>query len=320
MEMPSIIALSFAAAFGATWISTRLALPFLAGRGVMGIDLHKAGEVRVVEMGGVGLVAGLMVAAGAVIRPASLGEPWIVVLIVMAMAAVGLCDDLKEIRGRVKFLLTLVLCVSVFYLLRTEASALVSRLLPSILLPAALGLAVAVSANAVNILAGFNGLESGTTAIAAMGLVAISLLGSIPDGAFASAALLGGCLAFLYYNRYPARAFPGDVGTLTMGGLLGLSAILARAEVVLPIILAPHLVELLCKVRNRFAPKSQTGHSRLGPDGKLVPGPYSAFVHLMMKRFPSSEKQLVFRIWLLEAMLSAGSVLVYLLLLLPSEL
>jgi UDP-N-acetylglucosamine--dolichyl-phosphate N-acetylglucosaminephosphotransferase len=162
-------------------------------------------------------------------------------------------------------------------------------------------------------------LESGTTAIASGAFLAMALISGRVEAVLLSAALIGSCLGFLWYNRYPARAFPGDVGTLTMGGALALAALLARAEVLLPLILAPHIVELFCKISNRFSPKEITGHARLGQDGKLVPGAYRAFVHLMMLRFPSDEKTLVARVWATEALLSVLSVLIYLLVLLPME-
>ena len=48
--------------------------------------------------------------------------------------------------------------------------------------------------------------------------------------------LCGGCLGFLWYNSYPAQIFMGDVGSLTLGALLGLSAILLRRELLLALV------------------------------------------------------------------------------------
>ena len=52
----------------------------------------------------------------------------------------------------------------------------------------------------------------------------------------ACAALVGACMGFLWFNAYPAQVFMGDTGSLPIGGLLGLMAVIAHQELVLPII------------------------------------------------------------------------------------
>ena len=303
-----------------TFLFTRALIPFLDKKGRKGIDLNKAGEIHVVEMAGIGIVLGLLSVTALMSIHMSFEGTLTVILVILALAVVGIYDDLFNIRGRLKFGISLILCAAIFYVIQPTPSDLLSSMVPPAFLGLSFALAVSVSANAVNILAGFNGVESGTTAIAAAGILVMSMAASSSEGAFLSAALVGSCLGFLYFNRYPAKAFPGDVGTLTMGGVLGLSAILIKGEVLLPLILAPHIIELFCKIKNRFAPKDLTGHTRLGEDGKLVPGPYAAFVHFVMARFPSGEKRLVYNVWLIEGMLVTLSVLIYLAWLVPSEL
>lgn len=295
-----------------TALYIRILIPYLRGHGRIGLDLHKGTRVEVVEMAGLGMVLGLVSVTSGV--HLLWGLDWYLPLIslVTLLTLVGVYDDLSEIRGRRKFLLCFILCLFVFLPLEAEPSRYVLRVVPAMLVPVALALAVAISANAVNILAGFNGLEAGVTAIAASGILAMALVDGSSEAAIVSATLIGCCVGFLYYNRYPARAFPGDVGTLTMGGVLALSAIIVKAEFLLPLLLAPHLLELFCKVRNRFAPKDKTGHANLGPDGKLKPGGYAAFVHFMMKSFPSGERSLVIRIWLVEISLAVVSFAIYL--------
>ena len=92
-------------------------------------------------------------------------------------------------------------------------------------------LLVLVSAgNAVNLTDGLDGLAASTVFWSAAAYVFISLaLGKTSLACFA-AALAGGCLGFLFYNRFPAKVFMGDTGSLALGGGLGALAVLTGTE------------------------------------------------------------------------------------------
>ena len=59
------------------------------------------------------------------------------------------------------------------------------------------------------------------------------------------ASMLGGLIGFLWYNTYPAQVFMGDTGSLTIGGLIAIIAILVRKELLLPILCGVFLIETL---------------------------------------------------------------------------
>lgn len=92
-------------------------------------------------------------------------------------------------------------------------------------------LLVLVSAgNAVNLTDGLDGLAAGTVFWAAVAYVFIAMgLGKTSLACFA-AAVAGGCGGFLFYNRFPARVFMGDTGSLALGGALGALAVLTGTE------------------------------------------------------------------------------------------
>ena len=111
---------------------------------------------------------------------------------------------------------------------------------------------VIVSAsNAVNLADGLDGLAAGLMTIA-LGSYAVLCYVSghirlaqylnitfIPTGGEMTVfclALVGACLGFMWFNAYPAQVFMGDTGSLPLGGLLGLVAILCKHEMLLPII------------------------------------------------------------------------------------
>ncbi|MHC5072064.1 MAG: phospho-N-acetylmuramoyl-pentapeptide-transferase, partial [Planctomycetota bacterium] len=116
------------------------------------------------------------------------------------------------------------------------------------------------SANAVNFTDGLDGLASGCVAIAALAYVVITylvghqglaeylLVTHVPgcsEMAVLLAALLGACLAFLWYNAAPAQVFMGDVGSLALGGVLGYVALVSRTELVLFVVGGVFVAEAL---------------------------------------------------------------------------
>ncbi|NLI11825.1 phospho-N-acetylmuramoyl-pentapeptide-transferase [Pelotomaculum propionicicum] len=95
---------------------------------------------------------------------------------------------------------------------------------------------VVSSANAVNLTDGLDGLATGISMIVALALMLIAVV-ILKDGvAVTMAALAGGCLGFLYFNRHPARVFMGDTGSLALGGALGAAAVITRSELFLLLI------------------------------------------------------------------------------------
>jgi UDP-N-acetylglucosamine--dolichyl-phosphate N-acetylglucosaminephosphotransferase len=101
-------------------------------------------------------------------------------------------------------------------------------------------------------LAGFNGLEVGM-GIVAMGCLAIIayLIGKITVLVILLAAL-GALLAALYYNWYPAKVLVGDVGTLSIGAIIGAIVIMGNFEIAGAILLIPYLIDFLIKAKNHF--------------------------------------------------------------------
>lgn len=79
-----------------------------------------------------------------------------------------------------------------------------------------LGVISSYGANAVNMLAGFNGLEAGMGLVAVGSLAVIAYLIGETTAFILSIIMLGALLATLYFNWFPAKVLIGDVGTLTI--------------------------------------------------------------------------------------------------------
>lgn len=107
--------------------------------------------------------------------------------------------------------------------------------------------AVLGTVNAVNFTDGVDGLASSVTIIvAAFYMLAALILDS--QIAVVPAALIGVLLGFLFYNRYPARIFMGDTGSLFLGGLVVALAYMMRLALFIPIVGLIYLIEILSVV------------------------------------------------------------------------
>lgn len=116
------------------------------------------------------------------------------------------------------------------------------------------------ASNGVNLTDGLDGLASGCLVMAAgvLGLVAflsnniemarylnIIYIEGSGEIAVYLFALIGACLGFLWYNGHPAQVFMGDTGSLALGGIIGVSAVLLRREVLFAIVGGVFVAETL---------------------------------------------------------------------------
>jgi len=128
-----------------------------------------------------------------------------------------------------------------------------------IFIPVVIFIITAVS-NGANITDGIDGLATGTSAIAAFTLLVFAYVsGNIVFSNYLSimylpntgelviflAAFIGACVGFLWYNSYPAQVFMGDTGSLALGGIIAVLAIIVRKELLIPILCGVFLVENL---------------------------------------------------------------------------
>ncbi|MBO0688581.1 MAG: phospho-N-acetylmuramoyl-pentapeptide-transferase [Candidatus Dormibacteraeota bacterium] len=141
----------------------------------------------------------------------------------------GLLDDLAKlsvgrvgIPARLKFPIQLALAVPVAWLAHGPQHFIPAGL-DWVYWPLAL-LVIAGAANAVNLNDGIDGLAGGGAVIALLG-VAVVLPGATPGERAVAMTLIGGLVAFLVFNHYPARIFMGDTGSLGLGAALAAMAL-----------------------------------------------------------------------------------------------
>ena len=128
-------------------------------------------------------------------------------------------------------------------------------------------LVITACSNGVNLTDGIDGLATGTSAIVGVVLGIFAWLsGNILNAEYLNimyipgsgeiavfmAAFVGALIGFLWYNAYPAQVFMGDTGSLMLGGVIGVCAILIRKELLLPILCGIFFVESLSVLMQRF--------------------------------------------------------------------
>ncbi|MFC2156410.1 phospho-N-acetylmuramoyl-pentapeptide-transferase [Acidobacteriota bacterium] len=159
------------------------------------------------------------------------------------------------------------------------------------------------SSNAVNLADGLDGLATGLTLISVSAFTALSYLAGharfseylniakVPQAAELTVfvgAMAGACLGFLWYNSHPAQIFMGDVGALSLGGTIGVIAILIKMEFILFMVAGVFIIELLSVV-------IQVGYFKLS-GGKRVFRMAPLHHHFELLGWP--EEKIVVRFWI----------------------
>jgi phospho-N-acetylmuramoyl-pentapeptide-transferase len=255
------------------WLQTRFREP-LSNRSpkLRELSQHKAATPT---MGGLFLVTGI-VAAAAILCNWQNGYIPVVVINLVGMATIGAVDDLRKLSGRSGGLKPRTKLIAQLAVAGFSAGSIyaINQIVPggtSLQIPMAgatisLGLwfiplamlVIVGSSNAVNLTDGLDGLAGGCliTAAAAVAVatyaaghaelasyLGVTHLPEAGETVVVAAAMIGGTLGFLWFNCQPAQVFLGDTGSLSLGGTLGLLAVISRQELLLLIVGAVFVAE-----------------------------------------------------------------------------
>jgi len=195
--------------------------------------------------------------------------------VILILAMVGLTDDLLGwkhggLSNRLRIALAIVSSIPLivinagthFISLPFIGSVSFGILYPLVVIPLAVGFVTTT----YNFLAGFNGLEAGLGALMLSFLSFVSYYNGYPWLAVVGFCMVGALVAFLYFNKVPAKVFPGDVLTYSVGALMVGMAILGNFESILLIIYIPFLIEVVLKLRGKLKKYS---FGKVNPDGDL---------------------------------------------------
>jgi phospho-N-acetylmuramoyl-pentapeptide-transferase len=187
-----------------------------------------------------------------------------------------------------------------------------------IYIPVAVFVITAVS-NATNLTDGLDGLASGVSAICGFvfaifayvsgrtdlsGYLDIMYLPGAGELTIFCAALIGGCMGFLWYNTNPASVFMGDTGSLALGGAFGALGLMLHKELLLPFICGVFFFETLSVIIQTTYFKYT---KRKYGEGKRVF--LMTPIHHHFEKKGWSEQKIVVRFWIITVMLGILSLL-----------
>ena len=248
---------------------------------------------------------------------------WSCLFVTLAFGAIGFMDDFdkvtkyshKGVPGRVRLLMEFVVAgLAAFVITRANGTELYIPFFSNVVLDLGwfyLGFAMFVmvgAGNAVNLTDGLDGLATMPVVIASVTFLIISYLAGnaifanylgiphVPGAgelAVFCAAIVGACLAFLWFNAPPAAVFMGDTGSLALGGALGAMAVTVHHEIVLAIVGGLFVLEAVSVIIQVFFFK-RTGRRvfRMAP------------IHHHFEQLGWAEATVVIRFWIISLVLA----------------
>ena len=178
---------------------------------------------------------------------------------------------------------------------------------------------VTAVSNGSNLTDGLDGLNIGTAAIIG---VTLGILAYVSGNRIAAeylnifyiphsselvifiAAFIGAAIAFLWYNSFPAQIFMGDTGSLAIGGIIAVFAIIIKKELLLPILCGVYLVESLSVILQTYYFKYT--RKKYGEGKRLFK---MAPLHHHYQKENMQEAKIVVRFWIISILLAVISII-----------
>lgn len=227
---------------------------------------------------------------------------YVVMIVVALFGLFGVLDDMINIGRTAKFLI-MYYCSYPLIQYATYTAVTLPGLgtfdLGIIYLQLIVPTYVLVTSNLVNMHSGYNGLASGLSVIVLTSLLIKSVLIGDVVNIMPIAAITGATMGFYIYDRYPSRAFWGNVGSLTVGASIG--AIIVIQDFIISgfIMLIPHTINFLMYVYWRYKKYPHVKFGKDRGDGILeVPNPLT-LKWVLPYYYNVTEKQATYAMFLL---------------------
>ncbi|BBD73907.1 UDP-N-acetylglucosamine--dolichyl-phosphate N-acetylglucosaminephosphotransferase [Sulfodiicoccus acidiphilus] len=287
-------------------LSTMWVINASKAHGLTGKDINKVDKPDVPLLGGVGIVAGFVAGSFALLALnfsfSLIVEP--ILLTSLLVGFLGVLDDFLNIRQSVRAFTPLFAAVPISLASLGHSTISIPFVGPVnfglvyyvLVVPAAL----TITSNAFNMLEGLNGLSAGMGIVmaAAFAFIGLRQHGYPQVAGLLSTVLIACLVGFLVFNRYPAKVFPGNVGTYFIGALLGALGISGYMLTALAVLYVPYVLEFVLKARTKFRGIS---FGIPQPNGKLSwTGKPQSLTHIVMKMGRFSEPQVVGVLWGIE--------------------
>jgi UDP-N-acetylglucosamine--dolichyl-phosphate N-acetylglucosaminephosphotransferase len=331
--MPSPLTIS---AIFVSFFITFLILPYWIKRArnanLVGPDVHKPDKPLISELGGLCVIAGFLVSLLFFVatkifvyqQQENIMYIFATISAILIAVIIGFVDDILGwkigLRARYKVALTFFIALPIAVINAGHATmnfpfigAIDFGLFyPLIFIP----LAIIGTSNGFNMIAGYNGLEAGMGIIILTTLTIMTYLTGNTYVALVGACMIAALFAFYFYNRYPAKIFPGDTLTYPVGALIAIMAILGNVEKYALILFIPYFIELILKARGKLIKES---FAKVEEDGSLVNqyDKWYGLEHIVIDflrkmKVASTEKNVVFYLLCIQLFFSSLGVIIFL--------
>ncbi len=268
-----IILIASVLAFTITYIFLKWSIPKLKNEGIIGKDVNKPNRPEVAEMGGLGVLLGVVLALSLITALDSKFDVRIIVFIysILLTGLIGIIDDILSLPKWAKFLLPIIGSIPLIIygsLVDTKIGIPFIGMVDFGIFYVILILPIMYTgaANLTNILAGFNGLEYSLALINYLFLFIMGIIYGKDLIILLSSTMFASSLAFLLFNRYPSKVFPGDTGTLIIGGSIVSMLVLDNFESLAIPIFILYGLDGIIKILNGLPSTGWWGEYK---DGKL---------------------------------------------------
>lgn len=302
-------------AFLITYAMTPFLIKRLKERGIVGADVHKPRRLICAEMGGLAVLLGFVGSFGLALL-ISVESSYRILpafLTIVFAGFIGIIDDLFILKQRYKPFLV-ALASTPLILVNVDTVEIWFPLFGGIyfgsLYLILILLAVATASNLTNMFAGFNGLEAGVGTISCFSLgFVLAILGRWSPASLAFS-LSAAFFAFLFYNWYPAKVFPGDTGTLVSGAAIAAISITGGVEAAGILLMVPSAIDFALKMlaKSPFSGRKKFGDTAVAEDGTLISPGYATLAHAFMNVTRLKEKDLVLALLVMQALYSSLAV------------
>ena len=288
--------------------------------GLAGKDINKLNGKEVAEAGGVSVVSGFALGVLVYIaintflfdRTDNFIEIFALMSCIFFIAFIAFTDDILGwkigLRRRTRIALVAFAAIPLIAInagkstigLPLVGGVDVGLVYPLILIP----LGIVGATTTYNFLAGFNGLETGLGIIFLSAMAIVAYMTGSPWLALIALCMVASLIAFLIFNFYPARVFPGDSLTYPVGGLIAIMAILGNFEKIAVFFFIPFIIEFFLKARGKFEKQSygkpkKDGSLELRYD-KLYSLNHVAIWAMEKMKVKPTERKVVLSIWLFQ--------------------
>ncbi len=275
--MEPLILLAIIASFFCVFIALPIWIKKAKQEGLYGRDINKPHKPLVAEGGGFVVLGGAAIGILMYIafntfkfgKTETLVSIFALLSVLFISSIVGIVDDFlgwkKGLNKWVRILLVLFAAVPLMAInagTSTISGINLGLWYPLIIIP----LGVVGATVTFNFLAGYNGLETSQGILLLSALAITTFITGNPWLSVLAVCMVASLLAFLIFNMYPAKVFPGDVMTYAVGAMVASIAILGNIEKIALFFFIPYILEAILKIRGKLNKES---FAKVNEDGSL---------------------------------------------------